>query len=496
MIHKKFLMICLVFLFSINCTISEDIHGIEYNNVGEYDCCPLIWKPLTVLPSGSFVPSDAVLAGYDGDKGTKQYFTMLPSQNVFSHDLLGYVKEDSLNRPHFRFEYLGKERYYEYHPEEKCLFVPQSFPSPPFPPGKCELFNISGPAVVLTNPYNCQLGWWQRNTTKGMPLHSLQYHYPRLGKVNLGRYLCTKFNDVMPGYFNISTLQFHTIDGYCDEPHENHGPEFLYIDCHASVQNMFKAELFDLKSDLDKFMKEGGKEEVSLQSTTIINESNETQETDVNLKAETTKSFRLTEESGSNETRITKIHYSVDAGIEIKAEGVIGKIFGYSGSAHTNYKYDKDTEERFEKYVRTGRMDTQTSANTYTFNQKILEPAHSNTTISIMTTPIHGNITFKAGYRIKTPKLLDFPGMSYDFVFFALKRLEVGQGMQNITRQGDYLVWYKEGTLTIQSGTNTHVSIISSEYSPPKKQIEAILKNETSAPIIQSYKLYPFGEGV
>ena len=56
----------------------ENSHGPDFNNMGEYDCCPLVWKPLIETPLGMFVPPDVVVAGYDATHGDKYYFTMLP----------------------------------------------------------------------------------------------------------------------------------------------------------------------------------------------------------------------------------------------------------------------------------------------------------------------------------------------------------------------------------------------------------------------------------
>ena len=49
--------------------------------------------------------------------------------------------------------------------------------------------------------------------------------------------------------------------------------------------------------------------------------------------------------------------------------------------------------------------------------------------------------------------------MTFENVLYALKRQGIG-GMGNITKQGDYLVWYKDGTINVDSGTNTHVAIM------------------------------------
>ena len=137
---KLYLVIIFAFISYVSCFLPSD------NNLGEYDCCPLVWKPLTQTPSGDNIPIDAVVAT-----------TIDPN-------------------------YMG-ERMYFANVSGNIEFINASDTSTAYAclrdgdPPKYVIRDI----YVLTNPYSCQLEWkqlWSNDDRKIIIYNNLRFYIP------------------------------------------------------------------------------------------------------------------------------------------------------------------------------------------------------------------------------------------------------------------------------------------------------------------------------
>jgi hypothetical protein len=212
---------------------------------------------------------------------------------------------------------------------------------------------------------------------------------------------------------------------------------------------------------------------VSLKTTSVINVTDKKQVPEITLSAERSRMTYIREEKGSTKSSGNVLTKDATFNINLFLGIAIGPII-----LGTSYKFKGQTGNSFqnnlEKFLKTG--------------ESILVPPHSNTTVSIITTPFRGSIGFASKYQITVPKD-EANLMTFEFVKNTLTRLGM-MDMKLYEQEGENFVFYKKGFLITDQGVNTHVSISSVEY---KAQWTSKCQRETSKAIF-NIELFPYGK--
>ena len=436
----------------------------EYvDDIGEKDCCPLVWKPLIDTPNGKVVPPDAIAIG--NFNGETRYYSML-SGKVFGEDTghIGILSQDSNKEVIYYTDKSNNLLYYR----EGCLHYSND--------AKC-ISTVKDPVIVLTNPHGCSIGWWKRTEQLSKlpgymnPLETSDIHIPRVGRFFFARF--DQGNVVGGSIVNPDKLWVQHDADLVNHKGPGANVDILVINCRESIRRILNAQLFNITYD-DKSLP-GEKESLSLSSSTVINNNPFPQSFDVNVAAETVKSMQMTFSGwqfNSSQHTITST-LATDTSLDVGFDWKFLKS-SFKGSIRTGY--EEKWDNLMQKFASEGRMQAETKKTTYTFNQKVAVPAMSETKVTIITTPIKGNVPFKAKYRIKqtTQGIMSIPS-----IMDALKRLGITD-LDKMKLENNEWVMNYDGNLAVETGYNTHVDIAS----------KSLDKNSTQKVI--HYKVYPF----
>lgn len=221
--------------------------------------------------------------------------------------------------------------------------------------------------------------------------------------------------------------------------YESFGPgiHVLFVDCKGSTKKLIFAKLFNITFSIEPLL-DGTAPEV-LQSTTVVNNSTETQTTEVSLIAEIEKQLEMSYKTSLKETVSTTVSGSID--IDVFGFGKLG--------------FSMSRTNEYTKLAETGSVSIERRKTELKFSQTIQEPPKSKTVVRIVTIPIRGSIPFKAYYELSAPN-----GFGSGRIMKNLERL----GFRDIGKMHDNngkLILEYEGTLSVQTGYDTHVNITS-----------------------------------
>jgi hypothetical protein len=473
-------------------------------NIGQKDCCPLVWKKLQKIPSGYIVPRDAIIGGTNY-QGLNSFYGFVKTSNPnYNHNLISIVEESDPNRAYTSIGYIDRmnvtEREEYYDALEGCFNIRQEAK-------KC---GLKIDIWVLTNPNNCVIGWWKRMKDKESPLGTPDILFPEVNGAHFARYRVVDgpfgvehlrpavmvkqprgqglkksrsiknfyhyIRDIAKIYISYDLVQ-RTFNGIGNGLRK--GSEVLYIDCAESASTVLNAELFHMKFvDPTFFQRKAEKgKKITLHSTSIINLSNVEQET--NVKLSTSAFTRLTISADEEDTGYRKRLKFSHWGTEL--DKLINPNMYRSGRLKRL--------DLLDTFVETGAVSLAEKNSEYTFDQTIVEPPNSKTVVSIMTTPISASVKFSAGYRIKTPRLGRSNTISFDTIFNLMKRLSMAYVVEKHNRKDDYLVFWRNGTFSCDTGVNTHVKLYSHLIKLDKNGNTIEEKDKK----LMEYEMFPFG---
>lgn len=392
----------------------------DQEDLGKEYCCPLVWKKLV---NDQFIPRDAVQAG-TSKYGSKTYYTGLNGEwwDPVSPDKIGVVSE--LN-PRIAY-YERNNKAYTYN--GRCITAMTGKKQDEGCPYK-EIF-------ILSNPFNCTLNWWKRESKREMPFLSKDKLFPNLGSKYLAR---RKYRS----YTGAGVVDFKT-NGNVGDYHEvyngdvwnygSSGTEIPYIDCDASFPNIIQVELLNLDFDISPLIY--NKKNVSLASTIIDNSKGSTTQTSkVTLTARKMEQLSITYET----TFVNKLKIEMPITVGVPLVKLLNLTMGL-----------RVTDE-IQKLAKTGTMNLKTTESTFSFEQEIAVPAHTIMRVDIMTMPIQGTVPFVAKYVLKSDAF-----RSSRAIIAAVEH----QGLKvpsNHTLDGDNVIFTLEGKMSIESGYGTHV---------------------------------------
>lgn len=438
----------LVTVFSLVSCIS--CYNAFDNNLGEYDCCPLVWKPLTATPSGRYIPSDAIIAGQD-DAGRSIYFA-----NVSSN--IGVISATDTSRA---FACLGTNG---------------------------SIKNVTEDIFVLSNPYSCQIEWHKLWNDKGdwimmfnsidhlVPVFYAQY-FVRANVTNDGVHVGQIFH---PGKTAVPTPGTKCEKDYaplisgdlwsCSALDKTFckDVDVLAINCKTSLLDALSFELFDIEINTANPLFATSKDEEieeTVEEIVLENLSNLTRISSVHLAKSMTKSVHF-EEVNSKYTKDTS-YKSTDWGINGRVKASVGgimKLLGVNIEAEVSggYHSNQTTTSLVETFAKTGKMTTESVESFSKFDQDIELPPFSRTTFTVKTNPKKGTTAFKSFYRITSP-------FTVNHTLNALLRL--GFDTTSYTIKNDTLIVTKEGTMDVSSGVNTYVKIESTSHTAERNEL-------------------------
>lgn len=457
-------------------------------NIGQYDCCPLAWKPMIATSTGLVPPPDAILMGERN--GDKIYYAMMPLESSSDPgyiDSSGIGIKTSVNDSEVAFRIINGHKEETYFYREGCLRKV----------GEDVCYKkMNYEVVILSNPHGCTIGWWKRQSEGIMPADSSKLLFPMVNRQYFSRLIDGQTNNTWGGVLDIAGKDFIK----AGEPNEaftssrSAGPEVLFINCLESIKQIYQAELFNMTyDDLDKLL--GGSGTSVLESSSLINNVNVSQSMEASMTTEVSHSLQVSSEratsnatgSSGSESSSESSSYSVSAMMKMSVS-VGFSLFGASVSttletsletslSHSS-KSSKESswESKVENFAKTGRMSIDSTRTSYSFNQMVAVPPRSSTTVSIVTTPVKGTISFIAKYRIRHPAKNVMP---WENTLAALRRVGCTDVDKMTQEEGD-VVLSERGSLSIETGYNTHVTISSSSLDKNSNQQDTIVK------------LYPF----
>jgi hypothetical protein len=509
--------------------------GVQDNDLGEYDCCPLVWKAMLKTPHGQWIPTQAIQAGIDF-YGVTIYYAMIKISLDDGGDTIGFMRADSKIAEFYR-GYRKNDKYY-LNVNNGCLDkdiqkMKDNHRS------DCE-YKFTGwserDLYVLTNPHGCVIDYWKREFDGQIPSSSRERHFPMTGGMRFARFtwklnqstaawslpdkyeveeternctnwLCKRssvfslkkiesngiWQIVLPGlmkpgheFFLYSPKAEKDLSTLNEETKFGKGTEVLFIDCLKSLQNLMTVILTDIElEDLETFLT--NKTDVSLKSTSIINTTDKTQIPLVMLTSSKESSIKIREFKQNTDAKATIRNTGFDFNVAMKL-GITKMKIGAGGAADLNA--NSEMINKTVELVTSGKTALDYDLKVYTFTQKIIVPPHSNTTISIMTSPVSGTVKFTSKYRMKVPVHGGKEMMTYDGIFNVLKRQ--GIDILNHKKEGEDFVWTQEGVMSIECGVDTHVAITSVKYQP---QWEKDCREDPMQTIYQ-YNTFPFGKRV
>jgi hypothetical protein len=530
----------------------DPLKDIEKNNLGEHDCCPLVWKPITVTPYGRFLPKTAIKAG-DNAYGDDIYYTKIRMKD--GYDWVGFLKSSSANIGIFEKEDLkdpaNPRRKYFFSSHTKCLdeYVENMKESDP---EFCENV-LEEPMAILTNPYNCVIGYWRRNFYGETPTNSHRFLFPMTGGMRFARLqrihqlkkiwydtVRTETNNhwifalkwllfspekakkikvvrehsiLNPGLLgpNNKLILFEPfieeiIAGINDEKNFvderalrqiatfGIGTEVLYIDCVESFMKNMKVQISHVNIEKSNNLMET-KEKISLRSTSVINTSKKPVTPHIKLSTTIRNSVKFKEIDSTIKNGVERLHvepFDLFKNLDplstdflernMKDLGRFGILLQVKGETT-----DQKTREKKE-FKKNEWTNQDSSLQEYKFQQMIVVPPKSNTTVSIMTYPIKKTAKYTAVYRFRVLEHQGKPMLTSDGIKNALVRLGIED--KDITQDGEELIWMKEGSVFIDGAMNAHVKVTSVEFQP---QWKPGCKEEPIKTLFE-YNTFPFGK--
>lgn len=479
-------------------------------DIGQRDCCPLVWEKVVQTPSGYYIPKHAIEVG-NNHHGHRNYYGLVMrgrrGSSPLPENTFGVVEESAPYRVVYRVKE-GKLtlKYFDSH--VGCIHEPDARYT------ECGLdLNL----YVLSNPNICEIGWWKRRFQDQSPLLSSDILFPSMDGTLFSRYRVEKgeagrnyslpasghrretsspdvgkrysyvVQDILSTKAEIvKKLGEGTVYGLLP------GPEFLFIDCATSASMVLKAELIHMKYESVRYEKSrDANKQTVLHSTSIINLSSVEQETSVKMMTTVANSVTIATDKGDKIIKKTdEFHgWKIEQDADIKTS--IAEKVGVEASIKDEVSYMDVTTKKttLETFAENGVATTNGKRTTYIFEQTVVEPPNSKTVVSIITTPVSGRISFSAGYRIKTPRTKNSNGISVETVRGLLKRLSMKDTIRNTTEEEGYLVYWKRGTLTFEMASHTHVKIASHSFIFDEKGKVIEEKDKKK----QEYQVYPFG---
>lgn len=467
----------------------------EKNNLGERDCCPLVWKPLIKTVSNTYVPKDAILAGNTKD-GDGIFYSRMSLKDWHYGNVIGFVLATETRKAYFvkpsSFEkFIKKRKFYYFHDEEDCFTKEENINNK-----TCEFPLKKGSDIhVLANPYDCEIGWWFRGIRGQMPGNTRERQFPKFGGYYFAR---SKYVEdveidathpgiledngdlIFPGNKPGAFLSFGQDYNYVASSGTGIGTEALFIDCRNSLEKMYQAELYSINYHQPDLQKLALHKEVVVHSTTMVNTSNETVVTNWSLSNTRSHTFQWNEKGRSTNSFMNVVgkSYAIGGGIDFDTNprlrpGTSSPGVAENTASEDAYKFkfnlvglktqsDKfeDVEENFSK---TGKMSLSSSSETHLLNQKIAQPAYSKTTISMTYKPFKGTVKFTSGYRMKIldPQEIKKSAITPKSIESCLKRLDMLDGVHNVRTDENYFYWEMKGILEVDTGTQTDIRVTS-----------------------------------
>ena len=406
-------------------------------NLGAADCCPLVLKERT---SSGGVPPDAIQGGVIRKDKEKVYYVRL---DLHLPDWGGYNSGDGTltnpgywvgmkladpsdwNRINFRGVYLRQEII------NRNIEITGNFP-PKFP--------------VLTNPYQCTLGWWKSVYRQQQPVPDIDLVYPYSGYHYFARYDHDGF--VAAGVLDRDTSHarelengqagiFHEIfEGRVDH-HKEAGSEVLYINCTDSLRNILQVKMMELVVNYDKLGDSTAP--VTIKTRTYSNPTDNEHEYEYSVAHEMFSSMEIRFDKESRTVSRRKWGSS----FEITAEGPVKEIFKLGGKIGGFLNFEKEWED----LIRNGNTDLRSEKRMYEDKATITVPPQSKTTVSTIQMPVRGNLPFTAKYEIKSIARQMTPNA-------ILKALERTSGISNVREENGTVVINMKGFLKVDSGFN------------------------------------------
>jgi hypothetical protein len=448
----------------------DDYDDHTVNDIGENDCCPLVWKPLHRIGRVSYVPKDAILAGIN-TRGEPIFYSRMSLKQWHNKNVIGFLNSANTHYAYFvkltgNNEDFERSAWYYFQEKEHCFGRRGNL---------CEFkLNEESQIHVLANPYNCVTGWWFRGIDGQMPDKNRDIHYPIFGSHYFARHSVEgeptlihsgvlvfegkKHNyEKNEGFFlSYSPLDWRTTTGL------GFGTEVLYIDCRKSLPNMFQIELYDMKYEDAKLTELTTEEEVILHQTTVINTSDQPQVSNLNMNQTTVHTFDWKEESRDTSSFMHMFHSSLETGFGFKGklDGITSLVLKGNAAIGAAYIGGVKHASEQENMINKGKMTWKSTIETFVLDQKITEPPRSKIVITITYKPIKGRIKFKSGYRMRIlhPHESERQVVTPQTMENALKRLDIFD-LKEVSRDDKYLSWWVPGVLDINAGTETDVRV-------------------------------------
>lgn len=449
----------LVILHVTTTTFSSAFHD---NNIGQYDCCPLVWKEMLETSTGYVMPPDAIVIGESSPGGNLLYYARIPLELSPDPGFLetpGFGIKSGANDSHLFI--LKDEGILSYKNDNCVRKLGQS---------DC-LYQMNYKVVILSNPHGCSLGWWKRSIRKKMPDPSSDILFPIVSRGYFARNV-TREGVMTGGVLSVDDMYYRTADmansNNLAVKTTDPGTEVLYINCKDSIKRIFDAQLFAIEYDKDKLL--AGKSSTTLQSSSIVNNNDYPQSSEVSLTAEVSHSLQMSTEKSIRNSSSQSSSSSFGKSVSYEMKRQMG-IFGAGFSKGSEENHGSSRGSSIESFAMTGQMVMETTTTTYTFQQKVSIPAKSTTTVNIISTPVRGTVSFRSKYRFRYGSTA-MRIMSPEATLAALKRVGCIE-MDKISLEGEDLILTYEGTLSISTGYDTHVDITWAPFvgSPGNKTI-------------------------
>jgi hypothetical protein len=156
------------------------LEGFKGDSLGEHDCCPLVWKPVTKTRYGNFMPNDAIIAGNDSLGSEIYYAKLSASEERLKPTLLGIIRSTNpkVGELYTELKEPGSstwtERVLFFNSDSKCLDQDIEHV---IKNKNCQ-FRVNKDLLVLSNPSGCVVERWQREFTGQAPTNTKRVHFP------------------------------------------------------------------------------------------------------------------------------------------------------------------------------------------------------------------------------------------------------------------------------------------------------------------------------
>ena len=402
---------------------------------GHDDCCKLNWEQVTKFSnSRTSIPNNAILAGSREEDQVQlyfgiweDYFTVLTDEvSKEAYTIYWNMTEDKLKR----------------------LFR-----------------NGSTDIYILNNPNKCYIDWFERSIDDYTTIEDTATKYfPNLmvnlnGKIKkyvFGRHVTNESESKSVGLIEVPTggKSFLSSDywrgpdislGSLYVPSKYDILEILHIDCQKTMLKNFRAELYNIEFDTD-LMAESDKKVVA--KTEIINDSDVTQKSSVELRSEVISSLEMRHESRTKNI----LDGSISARLMGSLGGNLKKIgFSLSGGAGITAGLRKET------LASEGTIEFESFKTFFRFHETIHVKPKTKTIISINTNILNGSRPYTAYYSIIPSGLNLIDKQGFETVKNTFKRL--GYDDIEIDFHKRTLEFKVPGVINLSGGYDSHVII-------------------------------------